>query len=139
MLEIEPITPTIGARLHGVDFSQPLSDSTYDQIYQALLDHLVIFIPDAAIEPQRHLEFAQSFGELDEPHLLYPHVEGFPNIVKLEYDGERPPDTNSWHTDLTYKAQQPFASILLAREIPPVGGDTMWLVTTRPGNACPRG
>ena len=39
---------------------------------------------------------------------------------------DAPPDTNSWHTDLTFKKEQPFASILVAREVPEVGGDTMW-------------
>ena len=126
MLDIEPLTPSIGARIHGLDFARLPDDSVCDEIYRALLDHLVIFISGTDISPQRHLEFAQRFGDLDEPHLLYPHVDGFPNIVKLENDAERPPDTNSWHTDLTFKAQQPFASILIARQVPAVGGDTMW-------------
>lgn len=126
MLHIEPVTPSIGASISGLDFTRPLAGAAYDEIYQALIDHLVIFIPGAAISPQQHLEFAQNFGAIDEPHLLYPHVDGFANIVKLENDAARPPDTNSWHTDLTFKAQQPFASILLARAVPAVGGDTMW-------------
>ncbi len=73
-----------------------------------------------------HLEFARLFGQIDEPHPLYPHVDGYPNIMLLENDSSAPPDTNSWHTDLTYKQSQPFASILVARTVPKVGGDTMW-------------
>ncbi len=126
MLDIRPITPSIGAVIDGLDFSQPLSTAVYDEIYQALLEHLVIFIRGADIDPASHLAFAQNFGTLDEPHLLYPHVEGYENIVKLENDANSPPDTNSWHTDLTFKAVQPFASILIARHVPDVGGDTMW-------------
>ena len=95
MLDIEPVTPTIGARVRGLDFSVPLSDAHCDQLYRALLDHLVIFVPGCAIEPQQQLDFARRFGDLDEPHPLYPQVDGFPNIVKLENDAERPPDTNS--------------------------------------------
>jgi taurine dioxygenase len=57
-------------------------------------------------------------------HPLYPHVEGFHNIVLLENDSGAPPDTNSWHTDLTFKAVQPFASVLIARHVPEVGGNT---------------
>ena len=126
MLTIDPVTPTIGATLTGLDFSRPIPDSVYDEIYQALLQHLVIFIHGVDIEPEQHLAFAQNFGELDEPHPLYPHVEGYENIVLLENDSNTPPDTNSWHTDLTFKAVQPFASILIARQVPKTGGDTMW-------------
>jgi len=126
MLRIDSITPSIGAIISGLDFSQPIPATSYDEIYQALLEHLVIFIRGADIDPTSHLSFAQNFGTLDEPHLLYPHVDGFENIVKLENDASTPPDTNSWHTDLTFKAVQPFASILIARHVPDVGGDTMW-------------
>ena len=72
------------------------------------------------------MALAQSFGEIDAPHPHYPHVEGFERIVKLENDGGAPPDTDCWHTDLTFKQVQPFASILVARVVPEVGGDTMW-------------
>ena len=126
MLEIEKITPTIGAELSGVEFSVPMPASLQEEIYQALMDNLVIFLRGVSISPAEHLAFAQGFGELDEPHHHYPHVDGFANIMLLENDSDTPPDTNSWHTDLTYKAEQPFASILVARHVPQVGGDTMW-------------
>jgi taurine dioxygenase len=126
MITIDPITPSIGAAISGLDFSQPIPASAYDEVYQALLLHLVIFIHGVEIGPKEHLAFAQNFGDLDDPHPLYPHVEGFQNIVLLENDSGAPPDTNSWHTDLTFKAVQPFASILVARHVPNVGGDTMW-------------
>ena len=126
MLTIDPVTPSIGAAISGLDFSQPIPASVSDEVYQALLQHLVIFIRGVEIGPEEHLAFAKSFGDLDEPHLLYPHVENFENIVKLENDSGAPPDTNSWHTDLTFKSVQPFASILIARHVPAIGGDTMW-------------
>ena len=126
MFSIEPLTPAIGAELKNLDLSQDLSAKVFDAIYQALLDHQVIFIRDANISPSAHLAFAQSFGELDAPHPIYPHVEGYKNIVLLENNADTPPDTNSWHTDLTFAAEQPFASILVARRVPAVGGDTLW-------------
>ena len=120
------LTTAIGAEVTGIDFSRPTSSTVQDEIYQALLDNLVIFFRGADISPAAHLAFAQGFGDLDEPHPLYPHVEGFDRIVLLENDSSAPPDTNAWHTDLTFKAEQPFASILVARHVPAVGGDTMW-------------
>ncbi|MDH3664781.1 MAG: TauD/TfdA family dioxygenase, partial [Alphaproteobacteria bacterium] len=126
MMDVAKITPAIGAEISGVDFSRPISQDVHDAIYRALLDHLVIIFRSTAISPAAHLAFAEAFGRLDEPHPIYPHVEGYENIVLLENDAATPPDTNSWHTDLTFKAEQPFASILVARHVPPVGGDTMW-------------
>jgi taurine dioxygenase len=126
MLSINQVTPSIGAEISGLDFSAPISDSIFDELYQALLQHLVIFVRGVEISPQSHLAFAQNFGDLDDPHPIYPHVDGFENIVLLENDSGKPPDTNSWHTDLTFKAVQPFASVLIARQVPAVGGDTMW-------------
>ncbi|MGI9373805.1 MAG: TauD/TfdA family dioxygenase [Hyphomicrobiales bacterium] len=97
-----------------------------DALYQALLKHQVIFFRDQEISPQRHLEFAQSFGELDAPHPVYAHVPGFERIVMLANDASNPPDTDGWHTDLTFKEDPPFASILVARDVPETGGDTLW-------------
>lgn len=126
MVKTVRITPALGAQVLDIDFSQPIDERTHDAIYQALIDNLVIFFRGAEISPASHLAFARMFGQIDEPHPLYPHVEGFENIVLLENDSGAPPDTNSWHTDLTFKQQQPFASILVARHVPEVGGDTMW-------------
>ena len=125
-LEIDPITPTIGAEIKGVDLAQPQSRETLDAIYQALIDHLVIFFRDQSLPPAAHVAFAESFGDLGAPHPIYPHVDGYPRITKLENDGERPPDTAEWHTDLTFKPTAPFSAVLWANKVPPTGGDTLW-------------
>ena len=125
-ITISPLTPTIGAEISGVDLGRPLDTAHEDAIYQALLDHLVIFFRDQDITPERHLAFSQSFGELDRPHPLYAQVPGHERIVMLANDAQNPPDTDGWHTDLTFLAEPPFASILVAREVPESGGDTLW-------------
>lgn len=125
-LIIDPITPKIGAEIHGVDLSKPLPESTIEAIYQILVDYLVIFFRDQDISPQAHLDFAQAFGELDQPHPIYPNVPSYEQIVLLENDADNPPDTDDWHTDLTFRQNPPFASILFAHTVPPSGGDTLW-------------
>ncbi|EBA03267.1 taurine dioxygenase, 2-oxoglutarate-dependent [Rhodobacteraceae bacterium HTCC2150] len=125
-MQIKKITPTIGAELSGVDFTKDLTTAQQDEIYQALLDHQVIFVRGCDISPANHVAFAQTFGDLDEPNPMYPGVDGFKNIMLLENDAKRPPDTNSWHTDLTFKVEQSFASILVSRVVPDCGGDTLW-------------
>lgn len=125
-LRIEPITPAIGAEITGIDLTSPLASAACEAIYAALLEHHVIFFRDQPLSPASHLALAQSFGDLDGPHPVYPHVDDFENIMKLENGPDNPPDTDGWHTDLTFKQDPPFASILWAKKIPPVGGDTLW-------------
>jgi taurine dioxygenase len=123
---IEPLTPSIGAEISGLDLRKSLDEATLDALYGALLDHLVLFFRDQSLPPAAHLAFAETFGEIDRPHPVYPHAEGHPNVVLLENGPDRKPDTNEWHTDLTYYENPPFASILHALEVPACGGDTLW-------------
>lgn len=124
--DVKPLTAAIGAEISGIDLGAPLDAATEDALYQALLDHLVIFFRDQDIAPENQLAFASSFGELDAPHPVYAHVPGFERIVMLANDADNPPDTDGWHTDLTFKPEPPFASILVARDVPETGGDTLW-------------
>lgn len=125
-IDIRPLTTAIGAEISGVDLGKPLSDATLDAIYQALIDHLVIFFRGQEIPPERHIAFAESFGELGKPHPIYAHVPGHERITMLANDADNPPDTDGWHTDLTFNQDPPFASILVARTVPKTGGDTLW-------------
>lgn len=123
---VQPIAGALGAEISGVDLSQELSDETIGEIRQALLDHLVIFFRGQDITPEQHLAFAKRFGEPVE-YPLVKGLEGFPEIVpvvKLEH--EKVNFGGLWHSDTTYLAQPPMGSILVAKELPPYGGDTMF-------------
>ena len=124
--EVRPIAGAIGAELHGVDLGGDLSDATVAAIRQALLDHLVIFFRDQDLPPERFLALARRFGTPIE----YPFVkgiEGFPeiiNVAKLEHESVN--FGGVWHADTTYLQQPPMATLLVAREVPEVGGDTLF-------------
>jgi alpha-ketoglutarate-dependent taurine dioxygenase len=123
---VKPIAGAIGAELHGIDLSADLRDSTVAAIRQALLDHLVIFFRDQDLPPDRFLAFARRFGTPIE----YPFVkgiEGFPeiiNVAKLEH--EKINFGGVWHSDTTYLQDPPMATLLIAREVPEAGGDTLF-------------
>ena len=125
-MRIEPITAAIGAEVHNVVLSGDLDPAVLDDIYAALTKHLVLFFRDQDLSPADQFEFATTFGTPAEPHPVYPHLPGFDRVVLLENDGERPPDTDDWHTDLTFQPNTPFLSVLHAREVPETGGDTLW-------------
>ena len=124
--EINSLTPTIGAEISGIDLSNNLTPQDLDNIYKNLIDHQVIFFRNQNLKPEDHVAFAKSFGDIEPPHPIYPHVENFPEITLLENDPTNPPDTDEWHTDVTFKTEPPFTSILYSKEIPPSGGDTLW-------------
>ena len=96
------------------------------KIYNALIKYQVIFFREQNLTPESHLKLAESLGDIDPGHPVYPHVEGFQSIVLLKNDEKNVPDTNEWHKDLTFKSNPPFASILLGVNVPKIGGDTIW-------------
>jgi taurine dioxygenase len=138
-LRFEPVTPAVGATVTGVDLNADLTDAAIDRLYAALVAHGVLVFPDQALAPDRHQAFAERFGALDKPHPIYPHAPGAPHVTLLENDAARPPDTAEWHTDLTFYADPPFASILCAVSVPPVGGDTLWMSLAAAYDTLPAG
>jgi alpha-ketoglutarate-dependent taurine dioxygenase len=125
-IEVRPIAGALGAEIHGVDMAKDLLPEVVGEVRQALLDHLVIFLREQTVTPQQQVAFAKKFGEPIE----YPQLKGLPEapmitpVVKLEH--ERRNFGGIWHSDTTYLEKPPMGSMLLAREVPPHGGDTMF-------------
>lgn len=124
--QVNKLTPTIGAEIVGEDLFNNLSFDNLNKIYSCLIENKVIFFRNQKISSDQQIYFAKSFGEIEPPHPVYPHVDGYPEIVLLENDEGKPPDTDVWHTDVTFKSNPPFASILYSKIIPLSGGDTLW-------------
>ena len=126
-LTLRQLTPAIGAEVSNVNLAEPITETLSNAIYDALIEHQVLFFRDQDITPENHLVFARSFGEPQPPHPVYPSVDGFENVIQLKNGPDNPPDTDGWHTDLTFQQQPPFASILWAKQVPACGGDTLYL------------
>ena len=124
--EVKPRTCAIGADIHGVNLGAPLDDATFAEVKAALHEHLVLFFHDQEMSPEAHINFASRFGEM-EIHEVFTPMDGHPEISILEHDRERPPVSDSWHSDVSYRPEPSMASVLYARDIPPNGGDTLWL------------
>src|SRR6266850_3278903 len=123
---IHPVSGALGAEISGVDLAKGVDDQTLSVLRQAWLEHLVLFFRDQVLTPPQFLGVARRFGEIVE----YPFVKGleeYPEIipvVKLEH--ERINFGGVWHSDTAYLDVPPMASMLLAREVPPAGGDTLF-------------
>jgi len=120
------VSPALGAYITGVELSEPLGDVIIGEIRRALLQYGVIFFRDQDVTPDQHLVFARYFGDLvDYPMVtgLESHPEIVP-VVKLEDETHN--FGGIWHSDTTYLAEPPLGAILVARELPPDGGDTLF-------------
>ena len=116
----------IGAEIHGVDLARELSDETISDIRRAWLEHAVIFFRGQDLAPAQFVTFAQRLGQPME----YPFLKGLPGfpeitpVIKLEHETVN--FGGIWHSDTTYLEQPPMGTMLLAREVPPTGGDTLF-------------
>ena len=124
--DVHRIAGALGAEVQGVELAKPLSAEQTAELRRAWLEHLVLFFRGQALTPEQFMAFARAWGEPIE----YPFVqgiEGFPQIIEVKkLEHEKVNFGGIWHSDTTYLDIPPMASMLLAREVPPVGGDTLF-------------
>jgi len=90
-----------------------------------LVERKVLFFRDQALTADQHIAFAARFGEL----VIHPFTKNntqHPEIIQLYNDKKHPPKVNKWHSDVTWRKEPSLGSILLAREVPEVAGDTLF-------------
>ncbi len=125
-IEVRPLAGAVGAEASGFDLTQPASDALIAAIRRAWLAHGVLFLRNQPLPPTQFQAFAERFGEVIE----YPFVagiEGHPLIIPvLKLPHERNNFGGIWHTDTAYLEVPPMATMLIARELPPYGGDTLF-------------
>lgn len=124
-LQIQVLSPAIGALVKGVNLAEPASDDLIGEIRSALLAHKVIFFEGQDFTPGQQRNFAARFGDLH-VHPLYDRNDAHPEVMIIDNHVDNPTDNNFWHTDVTFIETPPMGSILAARTLPPTGGDTMW-------------
>jgi taurine dioxygenase len=125
-VEVTRIAGALGAEILGVDLSRPLPKAKLAGLRRLWLEHLVIFFRNQALNEKQYMAFAEQIGEPVEYPMLE-GIEGFPKIIEVKkLEHERVAFGGIWHTDTAYLERPPMASMLLAREVPPAGGDTLF-------------
>jgi alpha-ketoglutarate-dependent sulfate ester dioxygenase len=133
-LDVRPMSGYIGAEIFGVDLSTPLDAATVADIRATLLKWKVVFFRDQDITQAQHIAFGRLFGEVTPAHPTLPAM--FPEYPEILLLGRRndamdesagPRIESRWHTDVTFVANPPMASILRGVILPPYGGDTQWI------------
>jgi len=134
-MQINPMTPILGAEVLGVDLSQPVDDRTFGAINDALVKHSVIVIRDQDLSPEALIDFSRRFGPLMVHVLKEALLDGHPEIYKLsnvKKNGQAQGRANAgqyWHSDLTYEPVPSLGSVLYGIEVPECGGDTLFAST----------
>ena len=122
---VEPLTARIGAEIGGVDLGAQLDDEMVADIRAALLTWKVIFFRDQDITEDQHIAFARRFGEL-EVHPVTPKDQPHQEIFHLKTRPGGRTGADLWHSDVTWRETPSLGSVLRARIMPEVGGDTMF-------------
>jgi len=122
-IEVRPLSPIIGAELHGVDLTRPLDDATVADIRHALNTHHVVFFRDQHLTDDQLAAFGRQFGELTEGHPVLPALNDHPQVLAIDGRVDR---ASWWHTDVTFLQTPPLGSILSMITCPEEGGDTEW-------------
>ena len=124
---VTPIAGAVGAEISGVDLRAPLDAKTIAALRRAFLDHLVLFFRGQPLSDAELIRFGEYFGPLAAipPHRRLPG--GDPHILVVEKNPEDRLNFGSeWHSDTTYLQTPTLGSILVAKQVPPVGGDTLF-------------
>lgn len=128
-ITITPVTGALGAVIDGVDLRDP--ELEFAPIYQAFLDHEVIFFREVNLTETEQLELGRRFGTPS----IYPvaRILGAtePTMTVLSDGPDSPNAADAWHTDITWVAQPPKAALLHMETPSVVGGDTLWASATK--------
>ena len=134
---VRPLNAAVGAEISGVDLAR-LNDAEFAPIEQAWNRYGALLFRDQHITDDDLLAFSRRFGDLDPPPIQEhgrQSPEGYPDIyvVSNVLDDKGAPigalgaGEAVWHTDMSYLALPPDASMLYSLEVPPTGGDT-WVL-----------
>ncbi len=132
--EISQLTGQCGAEVTGLDLSR-LSDAGFRDLHDALNRHGVVVLRNQSIDPQAHIDLAERFGDIVVNRFFTP-VTDWPMIaeVRTKPDQQRVIG-GTWHTDHSYDKAPAKISILVARDLPPHGGDTLFASMTAAARA----
>lgn len=130
-LHVTRLAGAIGAEIDGFDaVRSPLDAALVAQLRALWLEHGVVFLRRQQLDSDQFLAFARTIGTPVE----YPFVkglDGYPHIIEVKkLEHERVNFGGVWHTDTAYLERPPMATLLLAREVPPHGGDTLFASQT---------
>lgn len=125
-IDVQPLSPALGAEIGGIDIAAGIGEVQFVELRRAFSDYGVVFLRDQEITPDQHIAFAERWGRINVNRFFQP-VESHPRIAEVRKEADQKANIgSSWHTDHSYDRLPAMGSILYAREVPEVGGDTLF-------------
>ena len=117
-----------GATVTGADLSAPLDTETVAEIRAAWLEHHVLAFPDQAMTDDDLERFTLAFGGFGDDPFIAP-IDGRDHVIAVERraDETSPLFAENWHSDWSFQATPPSGTCLFGVQIPPMGGDTLYV------------
>jgi taurine dioxygenase len=116
-----------GAAVRGIDLAQPISEAQSEALRQLWLAHQVLAFPDQDLSVDDLERFAATVGPFA-PDPYFKSIPGHPHVaqVRREADETSTLFADNWHSDWSFLASPPAATLLYGDVIPPQGGDTLF-------------
>jgi taurine dioxygenase len=131
MTNFTRLSGALGADVHGIDLTQPLTDETVDVIHTGLLEHQVLFFREQKILTfEQHLAMVEHFGEPEPKPFRRPDEDTGMNLLILDQSDPTGSEAAHFHADNTFRVVPPLGAILQAHTIPASGGDTCFASMT---------
>ena len=125
-MDFTPIAGLCGAEVSGIDLARELTPERVEALKAGLGDYGVLVFRGQSLSPEGHLAMGEAFGGVN-VNRFFKAADGWPGIAEVRKEPEQKANIGGdWHTDHTYDAAPALGSILVAREVPPVGGDTQF-------------
>jgi taurine dioxygenase len=125
--KVEPYNPYIGAIIHGLDLKEISDEGVRTDLRRALAEYGVIFFRKQTLTPEQQIDVARVFGDPDKAKAYFNRHKDHKTIELIEYKPDLPTyGTDQWHADITFVPNPPTGTVLYARDVPPIGGDTAW-------------
>ena len=125
-MEWFPLADRVGAEVRGVDLAT-VDGAALDALKGLVWDKGVAVLRDQSLSPEDHIGLANRWGGIDINN-YFPLEGEHPEIAIV---GKTPEQTTNigggWHTDHSYDQVPAMGSILVARTLPPKGGDTLFI------------
>ena len=131
MVNIEPTGGACGAVVTEIDISDNLTDELMAQLTTALYDHRCIIIKNQDISKEAYYKFAKQWGNLILHVLDYLRMPDYPEMMAIGNTEEKDKDDSIrngaavWHTDGSYIEDPTTITMLYAKKIPKIGGETL--------------
>ena len=136
-LDFSPLSPVVGAMVHGLDLRREIDDATAERLREAFARHALLCVRGQQVTASEHARFVAVFGPVDTGYRVRSGARsddvrkrGVMLVSNIRKDGKPigslPDGEMQFHSDGAHRDVPYMATSLSAVRIPSRGGDTLF-------------